>query len=430
MSWALAMPLLAKVTYSTSIFAARVVTPQKLAYVEPEYAIGIFVAFVAAKTAFVRWTNQMKPKGWGARVRYNIWLAFIDTHMATFLFVNVQWFVLVFERWWLLNKHNPLISIVVIDVPLFLAIGGIELGVEGDTSAPGSGAVLDVADNVLNRMIFAIAFFASSIITSNANLQLDTWDWMQLVLGFVALKATVEFALKQWVVLSGAAVERTAVTKAEKFREMAQEHYKNAVSKNWGLVSLTLVFTLADIYSYIVQQIWNESRSPFHGVVFINVILVIIIAVITLLTESDAAKGVVPVGILDRALFAMALFLAERAGDSNITDEEWYIFWLFIAVVTLDALVNLVFERLHAREHGVQLFTRTLNRFVTTWTTISVSFCVRLFVSVFQKLWQTRANKFAVIAVIEACLLLMIGAVHVLEPKETPAERKERISGR
>ena len=401
----LVLPLFTKITFSFAIFASSTIAATVTSDIDAWSLVGIALFFVVARSMFTRLMNHWKPKDKQTQMLVDVIKLLLETHWQTFTFIIVNWLVAVLQLWWKLTEE-PIAAAAIVNMPLFLLVSVVEYA---KTTSAKEFHFLQIADAMLGRMIFSIAFFASSIIQENIQLEVDTWNWFMLVLFFGILKGTVAYAFSLWKlpVDSEGNVPKEA---------LGESKLKVSLERNWEIISLTAVFFLVDIFSGIIQNWWDESEDVLVGVALLNSILLISLTLLAYFSEHPRFTSAFPKSILDRALFAMALFLAEKADSGFVPMGEWYLFWLFISIATLSYSLDFAFGKWEPKDSGVKTFKTALQLTSSTWVTIAVSFTVKLVVDVFKELFQAEESAFVSVATSEIVLLIMITSVYLLDP--------------
>jgi hypothetical protein len=414
MLWTIVLPLVSKIVLALAIFASQIISKQIDGGLGVASIIMLALVFIVLQAQFKDLMRKWKTKTAGEDVFYNTVNNFVSAHWQTFTFVLTNWLVTIFENWWKIAE-DPITGVVVVNTPLFFLMVLVEYVRPTRVS---KWRIDKIMDDMLGRIIFSIGFFAATVIADNIKLQVDTWNWMLIILAFVAAKGAISFTLSKWD--TSKFVQDDGVVYGE-------GSLKLAIERNVYLITMTFVFFLANLFSSIIERWWSEAETAVIGVVILSTILTLLLGMVVFVSEHKRFGSAFPRGIIDRALFATALFMAERADEGFVPLGEWYLLWLFIGTMLLFYSKTFLFEKWKiSASDSIKDFRLTISHVLDTWLSIGVSFTVRLVVQVFSRLWRDEESVVVSAIICEITLLLLVLSVQVLEPKEESNSSKNQ----
>lgn len=434
MLWNAGLALVSKIMYAISVFASTIIGENLNLGFEPWNLLLMTLMFfivqsqvaVAVDVIFADVSETQS----GARLKH-IFKLWLDTNVDTLMYVLVQWTVDMLQRQWTLTS-DPVAAFISVDMPVLLGITFVKA--YRNTRFENVG-VLEIADSTLSSMMFSIAFFLSSTLVDKLRLNVSLWTWLLFLLTFAVFTTAVAWCFSQWkpygtsdateIAKMHDEASRKALTVDEDLalkEAYGQEQAKDVILQNWKALNYVMAFMLANMYSSIIASGWAEMQSPLLGGVVLFSIFLITVAGVTELTENDHLAMYVPSGVIDRVLFAMALFLSNRIDTSSFAISALMVAVGLILIAVIHYVLGELFEEWivdltsdDGKRYAV--LKKTLKNVSTTMVSIAMAILVKRVVDVFQELWIMDQNRrIAAVFVGEAIILLMIGTVHFLEP--------------
>lgn len=420
--WSLALPVLSKVTFGVAVFASTLISASMPTLAPSWSFVGLFFCFFwfrARIDSTFEYMGGAAEKGRLSHTATTILAELVDTNWNVVALVLADQLVRLFTGW-LRLVDNAIVGFMLINSPLLLCY--LALMLYGTLNVHNQRVVATVGDMVA-RMAYSFAYFAATVLEAHMPATVTMWVWLLYVMLFGLLQAVVLWDLSLWKPVTAAeeqaavqalpVVEVAVVIKGAKCNEVhGEKETKRLVEQDWEFLSMIAAFVLADTVASIVKLRWKGAESFFFGAVWTNLLLVGALALTQAMASRKSALLAAPGGLIDRALFAMALFLAKYGSSYLAGFREWQAFWMLIGVVVLNGLVTWVFALWEPSDRGEERLKALYRQTLTTWIMIGLSFTVKMIVDRFATLWRQEDDAFVAVVWIETILLLMIGVVH------------------
>jgi hypothetical protein len=375
----------------------------------------ILVAFITARslltTMFDEWravgADDRRPPTWDSLFK-DVVQTFFDTNWTTLLFIIVQWVIDMFKGFWLLTA-SPIVGVVAMEVPVLILTALLYSSYNSPFELSSSNKI---ADNMLASLNFSISYFVGNVLVTQLVVTPSLWDFLWVTIGFVALRAAVNQAFDEWP------------TRTDTAEAAGESALKAVLFDNVQTLISIGVFILTRLFVQIFQLWWLEGEHWIVAFVVFQTFLLVVLSVMAYLTEQAERKEDVPDAMVNRALFAMAMFIAEKArSQSSASFNEFHLIVLTVAFVGLHATTNAALDSWKPGEGadalGERVLKATIAKNVRTWITITVVFVVRLLVDLFAIWWQDEPNAIVGMVLIEVTCMLLITGVKTLMFFET-----------
>lgn len=392
--WSVASSIVNRFTYSFSLLMSTRIDNALGYFPAPWELLYLFIGFIIIKSQIDYTLSTISRKqGVLYKPATDCATAWIETNMATLLLILVQWIVATFERWWRMSQ-NTAIALIVINTPIFLFF--IVLCKLEALKGP-FGDFGRVANGVSNSVIFSLAFFMSDALVLQLKVTPDPWTWIMGFIVYAGVVGAIAFAFSEWKTES---VGTGALLKA-------------ALQRNWETLAYIMVFTVSSLFSNILRGWWNASSSLFVGAMFVNGIIMLGIVVLMLIQEHPAFAGAIPTPMIDRVLFAVAVFTAQQITPSSFALEEWNVAWVLIAIALLDFAVVHVIHTAVSKRKSFVVFRRLLEKYFGLWISIVLATGIRLIVAMISALYARESPKLVAVFSSEAIVLILLCALHI-----------------
>jgi hypothetical protein len=397
--------LLVRFLYSLAVFASDTVMENLGIAPDLWNTLVLLVVFVMCRTLFTlvldRWHTHTPLHA----LLKDITQTFVDANWTTLLFIIVQWAINLFKGFWRLSA-SPIIGVVSMEIPLLILTALIYASYDSPLELTSANKV---ADNILASINFAIAFFVADMLVLTMQMAPSEWDLLWLMTAFGVLNATVNKAFDAWRTgpgHSGAAALKLIVV----------DNAKTILSIG--------VFILTKLFVGIFNAWWVEGEHWIVAAVIFQVFLLVILAVVNYFHEHVDNKKNVPDAMINRSLFAMTMFIAEKARALNTAVfVEFELLVMAAAFVALHAAttVAMSYWRIEAgpRGAGERILKNTIQKNAFTWVTITVVFIVRLFVDIYKMWWRDEPTAIIGAVLVETTAFLLIAVVKTLLYYET-----------
>jgi len=413
--------LLTRFLYSLAVFASDMAMANIGMAPSVWHTVILIVAFVMARTLLTGIFMDWVPSGEKLRLQYpearptfdmlwkDIVVTFADTNWTTALFITVQWVIDLFESWWGV-VGDPVVGIVVLEVPILILTG---LLYSTYRNPDLSKAAETVADNMLASLNFAIGFFVADIIVRTMGISPVPWNFLFLVAAFVALRATLNSIMVLWT------PNLDAATPSARRYARGAEQLKAVVVDNIGTLVSIGVFILTKLFVSIFKDWWFEGEHWIVAFAIFQTVLITVIALTQWITEVAINKDDVPDKMINKALFAMSMFLAEQGRSKNVVAfTEFQLVALAALFVVMHGMQQAAFEQWKPAAgkpgQGERVLKVTIQKNVTTWLTIAVVFLVRLLVNMYADWWRDEPDAIIGAVLIEVTVFLLVSIVKTL----------------
>lgn len=392
--------LLTRFLYSLAVFASDTVMENLGIAPDVWNTVVLLVVFIAARTAVTHSFDEWKPKGQFEGMFKDIVQTFIDTNWTTLLFIIVHWAIDLFEGFWTLSA-SPIIGVVSLEMPLLILTALLYSSYSSPFKLTSANKV---ADNMLASINFAIAFFVADMLVASMIIVPSPWDFLWLLIGFVALRMVINNAFAQWDTSD---------------KNTGEAALKLVLLDNVNTLISIGVFILTKMFVGIFNEWWFEGEHWIVAVIIFQTFLVVVLALMNYIHEIAEHTENVPDAMVNRALFAMAMFIAEKARSQN-TDafSEFELLVLAVAFIGLHATLTTALATWKPKSGsdalGERVLKATITKNVFTWITIAVVFVVRLLVDIYKEWWRDESIAITGAVLIEITALLLIAIVKML----------------
>jgi len=392
--------LLTRFLYSLAVFASDLAMENLGVSPDIWNTIVLLVVFVLARTLLTHCFDSWAPSTRETHLLKDIVQTFVDANWTTILFIIVQWAVDLFKGFWRLSA-SPIIGVISMEIPLLILTALIYSSYDSPFELTSANKV---ADNMLASINFAIAFFVADMLVLAMYVTPSPWDFMWMLVSFVALRALINTAFEAW--------------KTDHTHKGAGALKLILVDNVNTLMSIG-IFILTKLFVGIFGAWWVEGEHWLVAAVIFQTFLLMILALMHYLRELASNKDNVPDAMVNRSLFAMAMFIAEKARAMNTaTFTEFELLILAVAFIALHAITTLGLKTWTIGqtedELGERVLKATIRKNAFTWITITVVFLVRLLVDIYKRWWRDEPTAVIGAVLIESTVLLLVACVKVL----------------
>lgn len=387
----LTRPILSKVSFSIAFFASTVISAHKGVWsVSASLFFALFL-YVVTRTWLRERLEQFPGDKDHTKCAKRIVTEMVDMNWTVAAFVLGDQFVEIFMTW---NVFADTLGVVFLqmNVPLVLLFAPVELY---SRSRFARASVVEVVNALVDRMGITIAFYGAAVIGAKLG---DVTSPVVLVVGVIVFAA-----------LGGAMVLF--------FSAFEDSPAKAILVKNWTLIASTIAFVLADIFTAQLRDQWARAEDVLFGAAWSNAVFTGALYLTLAIAAVHSEKLVDAGGVLDRALFAVAVTLASKANTSTLPFNEWQIFWLVIAVVLLNGEIAVLFGKWTPEDEPRRQLKRLWQQNISTWGMIAMSLAVKFLVNVFISLWTNETDdSTGIVAVvrIQIAAVLLFGLIYVI----------------
>lgn len=198
-----------------------------------------------------------------------------------------------------------------------------------------------VTDSLLMRILFALAYFASSELLDKSANEPNVWSVMWMILFFVIGRTLYQKLADEW-----------CPTRPREW--MNKDVVITFIDSNWVVIMYVIVQWLVDLF----HEWWRINSDSVivaiavtEGPVLMLQMLIINIAITdfgrhnTMPKTKKRHSAVVARSIMGQLDFSIAFFISDRIKlDIDMTPETWDLIWLMIAFVVWYNVVNKLFD--------------------------------------------------------------------------------------
>jgi hypothetical protein len=392
--------LLTRFLYSLAVFASDLAMENLGISPDIWNTIMLLVVFVIARTLLTHCFDAWNPITREVHLLKDIVQTFVDANWTTILFIIVQWVVDLFKGFWRLSA-SPIIGVISMEIPLLILTALIYSSYDSPFELTSANKV---ADNMLASINFAIAFFVADMLVVTMRVTPAPWDFMWVLVSFVALRALINTAFDAW--------------KTDHIHK-GTGALKLILVENVNTLMSIGIFILTKLFVGIFGAWWVEGEHWIVAAVIFQTFLLMILALMHYLRELASNKDNVPDAMVNRSLFAMAMFIAEKARSMNTaTFTEFELLILAVSFIALHAITTLGLKKWKigktTEELGERVLKATIQKNAFTWITITVVFLVRLLVDIYKRWWRDEPTAIIGAVLIESTVLLLVACVKVL----------------
>ena len=403
--------LLTRFLYSLSVFGSDMLMSSLGMSPDVWSTLMLLTVFILARTvsteAFVQWKSRKTAKAcvnheW-MDLLTDIVQTFVDTNWTTILFIIVQWAIDLFKGFWVLSS-SPIIGVVAMEIPVVVLTA---LLYSSHHDSAGLTTASQVSDNMLASINFAISFFVADVLIAQLKVAPSTWDFIWITGSFVLLRTVVNRAFSMWV-------QRKDTPEAAGAAAL-----KAVLVDNVETILSIGVFMLTQLFVAIFEIWWVEGEHWIVAFAIFQTFLFGVLGFMAYMHEKATDENNVPDDMVNRALFAMSMFIAEKARAMNSVEfNELHLVILTVTFVWLHATTSNALNQWTPKTDATALGERVLKvavaKNVLTWITIAVVFVVRLLVDVYGNWWRKEPSAIVGGVLVEGTVLLIITSVKTL----------------
>ena len=387
----LTRPILSKVSFSIAFFAAMVISAHKGVWsVSTSLFLALFL-YVVTRTWLNEKTEQSPDDKDSVKCAKRIAAEVVDMNWTVAAFVLGDQFVEVFMVWNVFADGWGMVFLQM-NLPLVLLFGPVELYSQSRFARP---SVVEVVNSLVDRMGITIAFYGASVIGAG--------------IGDVTAPAVLVMGVVIFALLGGAMVVL--------FDVFEESLVKTIFVKDWTLIASTIAFVLADIFTAQLRDQWGRAEHVLFGAAWSNFVFTGALYLTLVIAAAHSEKLVAAGGLLDRALFAVAVTLASKANTATLPFKEWQIFWLVIGVVLLNGEIAVLFGKWKPTDEPTQQLKRLWQQNISTWGMIAMSLAVKFLVNAFISIWTNETDdSTGIVAVvrIQSAAVLLFGMIYII----------------
>jgi ABC-type multidrug transport system fused ATPase/permease subunit len=175
------------------------------------------------------------------------------------------------------------------------------------------------------------------------------------------------------------------------------------------------VFCLVRLFSQIFGAWWAEGEHWVIAAAYLQTVLLFGLATVEYASAEMGTDVATSSGMANSALFAMAMFIAERAKETlDMAFTEFQLLCITVLIVAVHGVSLWAFEGwVPADVPHARVLKATMKKLVLTWVTIAVAFVVAQLVGMFASWWRNEKDALVGVVLIEVIGLLIITVVKV-----------------
>ncbi len=416
--------------------------------VEPDEwnIVMLSIGFVAGRSSYIHLMAQWTPRTADAAVSKDIMATFLDANWTVFMYVVVQWGIDLMEEWWR-RSESVVVAVVVTEIPILVMQAiVIAVAVTDFGHAKQNAASMETARNIMGQLNFSISFFIAERANGTIDMTPDPFVFTLAAVVFVAWYVSWQRVFALWVV--------------DAERDEAEASLKTIFEQNITTLNTAAVLIITSMFVNIFHNWWLEGEHWIVALSLFMSVLFLVLGIAAWFKENATDKKAVPDYMINRAIFSMAMFLANKAHSSggfvDVEKTVWKIFWSVLVFMAFHVVVQqamqqwariiavrerrlrgllllgdtpqqrLQAQKLGFRRHhrlatmlmgvrGERVLQNAVQKNVQTWITIITIFLTRWLVNIFVQFWRDEGDWVVSIAVVETSMLLLVALVKLSE---------------
>lgn len=391
------------------------------------------VAFVAVRSSYGHLISEWKPATSTDAVAKDVVATFADANWTVVMYVIVQWGVDLIEGWWGLSE-SALIGFAVTEAPVIvLQALVVALSITDFGKRRSNAKAVETARNVTGQLNFSISFFVADRVSNLVDIDPEPALFSLAAVAFAAWYGTLNKLFAKWQ-------PPEEDEKGQALKEIFEQNIKTVNTA--GVLVLTSLGVDMFHTWWTEGEHWIVAASVFASVVFL------VLSIAEWVSEYIADDDVMPDYMINRAIFSMSIFMANKAQEAGgVVDVEktvWTVFWTAVAFIALGGSIHTVLDAwsrhiehkietlradlgsLTLTEHeakrlatrvrdarGDRILKNSVKRNVQTWITIVTIFITRWLVNIFVAIWKAEDDWIIGLPIVEASMLLLVAIVKV-----------------
>lgn len=430
--------LLTRLLFAMANFASRELLGRSYASPNQWHVFWFTVAFIFGRSTYTKMIGEWIPKTDYEAVSKDIVATFLDSNWTVAMFIVVQWGIDLFEEWWM-KSCSVVEAIAVTEVPILLMqTVVVAVAITNFGSLKSNKATVDASKDILSQLNFSIGFFIAERVQSHIDMMPEVWDFLWILIGFTCWYNAVNSLFALWVVPKD---------------DPHVESLKFIFTQNVSTMNTAAILIVTAMFVNIFSTWWGEGENFIVAGSLFNLMLFGVIFLVTWESNRnrDPNSGEIPDYMINRGLFAMAMFMAERGAKLvEVHKTLFQMWWLMMIFLVFNSNANRLmdmwsdaierrmanaltggegFEREIQRLKGQRIIFKTTRKTVETWFTITVLFIVQWLVLIFAYWWESQGDWITSVCLIQVTLLLLITLVKVAQWWEGVYDRMLKEAG-